>query len=205
MTVYRRYFKVTTGPLIDELKKVWAVNESARKEYTQILEDIGAKTSQWYGRDNRVTGIIFESEPDITLFKKLDCGWWPKKNTKAGKALAARFAAVKTRTEESALHVVGIKNTAFVLLDGRHAYSISVTTIPEENPVAYISVPWRDEDPAKLARYVASEIEGDSFFHCKELSFLTTFQPTPDMVEVKEWEVSKHVDEWNASVREKNK
>lgn len=201
MSVYRRYFKVESGPLIDAVAEAQKTNTKARSDYEKILADIpGAKASQWYQDEGRLVGIIFEETPDRYLFKKACNGkaWMPKKNTKQAKAIAEKFAEVKTVNIPDLLKLVGL-GRIFWLCRGGRVYSCGLTDIPSEPPVVYISVPWYDEDPKVVEEYKAKEN-----CHNSELDAIL-WEPTLDMKEVKKWEVDRDIDQWNESVKAEKK
>lgn len=200
MSVYRRIFRVTDGPLIDAIKEANEINAQAHKEYRAILEEIGASL-KYYVRDGRMCGIIFDNEPDEKLFKSrgYNAGWWPKKNCKAGKELCARIGAVKTRDVQGTLDTVGLVGGCPALFRGGYAHYCTLVVIPESPLAAYVSVPWWDVDPTKMEDYKRRNAEGkeyDSSYH------FVRWEPTPEMVEVKKWEFERHVDEWNSKAKE---
>ena len=192
MNVYKRYFTITTGPLIKRIQEIRKVNDKANISYRKILKEIGAK-EECYILNNRITGIIFEGTPDKKLYKKLKYGWWPKKSTKAGKELNKRFADIKTINEDSALEIVGLSSSPQLFTAGKCYYS-TVIIVPTEPMTVITQTPWYDEDPEKIAAYV--EGEGDA-----NMSSLL-WKPTSDMVEVKEWEYKKVISDYNESIKE---
>lgn len=199
MDIYRRYFRVESGPLIDEIKAINKLNEVAHEAYIDILKDVdGATTDRYYHIDNRLTGIMFDSHPDSKVFKKTKHGWYPKQNCKAGKELVKRLKDVKTRSQANALNVVGLSSGPSLFGGGMCRYS-TLAVIPEDPPVIYVSTPWYDEDPSKIEQYKkdkAAGTRGDANFD----SIL--WEPSPDMVEVKKWELDRHIDEWNEKHKE---
>lgn len=196
--VYRRYFRVTSGPLFDAVVAATEVNRSARKEYGKILDSIGAKCDQWYQIDDRLVGLIFGETPDKNLFKKVRNGWMPKKNNKKAKAIADRIASVKTENINDLLSVVGLSSFPRIFAGGK-CYSATLTDIPSDPPVIYVCVPWFDVDPVKLKAYKADKNSRDSNYEA------ILWEPPADMEEVKGWEVDKAIEEWNASVKENKK
>lgn len=197
MDVYRRYFKVTTGPLVDAVKEANDINAEARKKYEALLKDLGAKSTKWYHNNNSLSGIIFDSVPDRGIYKKTKFGWWPKKNTKEGKVIHAKLEEIETRDLNSCLKVVNLDTWPRLFGNGRVYYAV-LTVMPSDPLVAYISVPWYDEDPEKLRKYVEEKkttVRGDINMDA------ILWEPTEDMVPVKKWEVDKAIDEWNESVK----
>ncbi len=196
MNVYRRYFKITAGPIIEAAEEVLAVNNRAKKEYKALLAEYNAK-KEYYHRDDKMVGILFEGEPDRHLFKKLKHGWWPKKNSKAAMAVWEKFNAVKTKKSEDLLPMMNISPGPVLFGGGKCHFSLLVI-IPSEPPVIHVSIPWYDEDPANIKKYKVDKANGGSTI-CGNQEYIC-WEPTEDMVEIKEWERIKAIDDWNASL-----
>lgn len=190
--VYRRFFRVLTGPLMDAISHANEVNKEARNRYLEILKDIGAQP-RYYQRDKKLTGILFDENPDPKVFKSLGrFGWYPKRNCAKGREIHKRLSAVETINPDSALETIGL-STFPVMFYGGKCYYATLTIIPQTPPVAYVGIPWADEDPEELARYEmdrATGRRGD-----RSLDHLL-WKPLDGMEEVKEWEVQKHISEW---------
>ncbi|NCC68654.1 MAG: hypothetical protein EOM14_10780 [Clostridia bacterium] len=201
MQVYKRVFKVTSGKIIDAVVEDKAVNDLANKEYRAILEEIGAKL-EYYQRDGRMCGIIFEGLPDRKVFKPLNKGWWPKKNCKAGRELCNKISAVKTVDKRDVLALVGLHGAFPRVISEGKGYYCSLVVIPEEKPVVYITVPWWDEDPDKVSAYKKRRDAGTEGNHNYDAIL---WEPTPDMEEVKMWELERHIDEWNSALKSERK
>jgi hypothetical protein len=190
MNIYRRYFKITTGPVIDVVEQAHGINKQAQTKYHDILLSIGAELT-YYVQRGKLVGIIFKDTPDSGKYKELqNGGWWPKQNTKEGKQLQRIFREVETKDPNDALKEVGLSNDPCMFGCGR-CYFPTLTCIPEDPLVIYITIPWKDVDPEELKAY-----KEDTNWRDCSLDFLS-WEPSPDMVEVKEWEMQKHIDEWN--------
>lgn len=200
MNIYRRYFRVTKGPVVDEFKKIQSINSNAHKEYEKILSEIDANPS-YYHIDNELVSIQFDTPPDSAIYKRVRSGWYPKKNCKAGKELSKRFSAVKTIPPSYTLKVIGLSSGPTIFSSGK-CYIPTILDIPEEPTVIYISVPWYDEDPEKIAQYKIDRESGKCFNRNID-SIL--WEPSPDMDEIKKWEMDRHINEWNESVRAKKR
>lgn len=196
MNKYNRYFRVTTGPLIDEIKKSQEINEKACKEYLSILKSIGAENT-YYTRENRLISVIFKKLPDTKIYKKIGSGWYPKQNVKIGRELHKRFKAVTAVGDEECLKVVGLPNSP-TLFGGGKCYFPTLVIIPSKATVAFVTVPWFDEDPAELEQYVKDREAGTRGDGNLDAILWT---PTGDMSEIKEWEFKKEVCEWNESIK----
>lgn len=197
--VYRRFFKVTEGPLMDEVARIKQINDAAWKAYKAILKDICARTDSYLQKANKLTGVFFStgaSDEELyerrKIYKHIDSGWYPKQNSKEGRELHKRFAAVATENQNVALDVVGLGNgEAPFLMDGMSLHWPSIVTLPSDPPTSYIVVPWKDVDPAELEAY-----KTDNNTNSMTMDALL-WEPTPEMTEVKSWEVDKAIDEWN--------
>jgi hypothetical protein len=198
MDVYRRYFRVTEGTLINEIEKIKKINKAAQNEYRRILKNIGANPSKYYHVSQRLTGIIFDDAPDSRVYRrKKHGGWYPKKNCALGKQIAKKIEAVRTQDPQSALISVGLSAHPTIFANGKSHWP-TIAVIPEDKQIVYVSVPWIDEDPKKLKKYVKDR-EKNIHFNLSYDSLL--WEPTNDMTEVKGWEVDKHIDEWNQKIK----
>jgi len=195
MNKYTRYFKVTDGPLIDAIKASRETNKAAEQEYRNILKDVN-NGQGYYQRNKKLVAIQFATVPDRKVFKKAWDGWYPKQTTKEGKALHLKLKAVVTSNEDDHLSLVGLKG--HTIITGRYLCQPTLNIIPSSPIVAFVGVPWYDEDPEKLAEYVNDPDTG-----CSNMDSLL-WKPTAHMEEVKEWEVQKAFDEWNTHVKEVN-
>ena len=195
MHVYRRYFMITSGPLMGRVKEINAINKKANEQYSIILKDIGAKEG-CFMKHNRITGIRFEGEPDRSLYKKRKYGWWPKKNTKKGKALNKLFKDIVTVDENTALEIVGLSTSPSIFTAGK-CYMSTMISIPTPLTVI-ISTPWYDEDPAKIEKYIEDKKKGNMENNMEVL----LWEPNKDMKEVKEWEYLKLISDYNESIKE---
>lgn len=192
MDIYRKYYRVTTGPLFDAFKAAQELNAEAHKKYVKLLDEIGA-TGKYYHHGRKLVGMLFDGVPDRNLFKKVRNGWMPKRNSKAAKEISDKFRAIKTQDPQNALELVGLTSHPSIFGDGR-CYMPSLTIIPDEAPTAYISVPWYDEDPAKIEQYKKDKAAKTHF--SSNLDAIL-WEPSPEMMPVKKWEVDRHIDEWN--------
>ncbi len=195
MNNYRRYFRVVSGVLVDAINKGRETNKIASNEYRKILKEIGAKDT-FYHIDNKLNSIVFENTPDPKDFKRTDNGYYPKQNSKAGRALHKRLKSIKTTPESDCLESVGLSRSPTIFAAST-CYFPSVTVIPSKPLVALVSVPWYDEDPEKLAKYIEDKKAGE--YDNGNMNALL-WEPTDEMVEIKEWQVIKEIEEWNESI-----
>lgn len=199
MNIYQRYFKVESGDLIADVLESIRINNQANDQYKLILDDIGA-LPKYYHIDMRVTSICFEITPDTNIYKRTEQGWYPKKNTKFGRDLHNKLRKIKVKPIDDSLRIIGLESFP-TIIHGHTGYSSTIFYTPSDPIVCYVSVPWYDEDPKVLEEYLTDRNNGISF-NCAYDHLL--WEPTKDMIEVKEWEVKKAVDDWNSSLQTQN-
>jgi hypothetical protein len=193
MNVYRRYFRITNGPVIDHVSKAIDINTKAHKEYIEILNSFALAHDGYHHNDRKMVGISFKQTPDRDIFKRTKNGWWPKKTSFKGREILKRIEEVETVSEKDALQLLGLGRGPRLFKTGL-CYFATLTTIPENPPVVYITVPWCDRDPEEVQQYKEQRKNKTSFDANLDALLWT---PSPEMEEVKEWEVKKHIDSWN--------
>ena len=196
MSIYKRHFRVTSGPLIEEAKRIAEQIESARQAWIPFIERIGAK--QWrYWSDGSFAGLGFEQEPDTSIYRRDRRNsdiWIPRKNSKAGKALLDEISALpKSESIQNALRVVDLYPGIPALIDHRSGrwYGPAMGGMADKE-IWFVEIPWRDEDPAVLEKYKNEKAAGISC-DC-ELDHLL-WQPPADWEEIKHWQYLKEWEE----------
>lgn len=196
MSIYTRYFRVTSGPLLEMAQKIEEEKINAKVAIRAFMKEIGAK--EFYPR----RGFRFDAPPDPSIWTKRNAygAHMPKRNTAAGKQMCERIKALPQIPDYTdIIDVVGLQKGP-VLFRNRTAYFVTALGIPSKG-VIFISVPWEDIDPRKLEEYQRERAVGDRF--SMELEHLA-WQPTPEMEEVKRWEVEREIEEINAQIAAKN-
>jgi hypothetical protein len=97
---------------------------------------------------------------------------------------------------QNALDAVGLHSGLPVLMRDRHGHWPTLTGIPRLG-VLFLTVPWRDIDPAKLAEYKRKREAGTEL--SMEMDHLC-WEPSAGMQEVKRWEVEKEIEELNRKI-----
>lgn len=199
MTIYRRYFRVTVGPLLDKVREIEAANKIARKFAIDFSAEIGAKNMFSY-RDGTISGFEFDKTPDQAIWKQPNSfgHYLPRKNTVGGKEMLKRIQEMpRIISISDALKTVGLYDSFPVMFDARTGH-ISTLTGTTKLGVMFVSTPWRDINPEELAQYQRDNAAG---IHISaELEHLC-WTPTPEMQEIKRWEMEKEIEELNARLR----
>lgn len=198
--IYFRFFRVTDGPIMDRAREIKAANVEARKVIIAFSDEIGA-TNWWQNRDGGVIGFSFE-QPDEKIWRETRWGYLPRKSTKIGKELYRRIMLLPAMTPvSSAFTVSGLIMRAPVVIEGNVGHYVTASGSPKIG-VMFARVPWRDIDPAELDQYRADQKDGNGWSLC--LQHLI-WEPAPEMrmVELKEWEALKEIDEINAQQKSK--
>lgn len=199
--IYKRHFRVSTGDFYNAVCDAQALKNNSIKEIGKVLKEIGAE-SRYYGpSDGGLSAIVFKEKPDSKLYKKVQNGWYPKKNLKAGKVLAKQFEDVKIVSNDALLNTIGLGGWGRLLHNGV-AYRTGLVIIPSDPLEVYVSIPWYDADPSAIEDYKKRYgKEG-----CTSSNIETIlWEPPVEFIEIKEWERSKAIDEWNESVRDEEK
>ncbi len=194
--MYHRYFEVKSGPLLKAVADIIAKRQEVIDTWKVFVARVGAKdVSHW--TDGRIAGLSFETAPDRAKWSEMRGGWWPKKNTREGKALRAEMETLpKMPVLGDALGVIGLINMP-VLIDGHAGYRPVMGWHKFPDPgVVFIKVPWREADLNELAEYKAQRESEHPNHFSMELDHLL-WQPMPEMVEVKEWEFLRDMEASN--------
>nr|MBL8412747.1 hypothetical protein [Dechloromonas sp.] len=196
MPVYQRYFRVTSGPLMDRARDIEQASREARKAVIAFCKEIGAENA-FFGGEGSICGFKFASTPDQAVWKQPnDFGtYMPRKNTIGGKAMIEKIKELPPiHRLNNALKAVGLYPGFPVLIDGRSGHCAQLTGSVELG-VLFIGVPWRDVPEEEMQRYKVKHEAGS--WTSAEMEHLQ-WQPTADMVEIKRWEVEKECEELNA-------
>lgn len=183
--VYYRHFRVDSGPLIDEVNRIIQTNEEAAPQWRELYTELGAVGAEFSDSGN-VLCIEFEQEPDRKIWRVCRSGYMPKKNCKAGRALAERFKAMPRYVNvSSALSTIGLHD-GLALIDATYGY---FTRLAVAGGVCFVRVPWRDVPAAEMAEYIKNELS----FNCSMEHLQWT--PPAEFVELKEWEFLRDLEQ----------
>lgn len=203
MSIHQRYFRVTSGPLLDKVREIEANNDRNRTAVLDFAKDIGAVNAFSY-RDGTFSGFEFKTTPDQAIWKQPNSfgHYMPRKNTLGGKAMIKRIQEIpRLLGIGKALEVVGLYD-GFPVMFGEGRGYISTLCGSGRLGVLFVSTPWKEIDPEELAQYKRDNAAG---VHCSaELEHLC-WSPTPEMQEIKRWELEKEIEELNARLKAEQK
>lgn len=193
--IYRRYFEIKDTATLARIAELSAARSSYHRAVLDFVESIGAKEA--FTRNEIVSGFSFTGDPDLGTWREGRDGWVPRKNTKAGKEMQARIDSLNSKGDvaplDHALTICGLSPGFPVILDVARGVGcrVGLCGYGGEAPRWFASVPWFDEDPAKLAEYKAQRESGEKRTHWScELDHLC-WEPPAEWVELKQWEVEK--------------
>lgn len=195
LAVYKRYFKVTSGELVDEFKRLIDVRNKAIKIIRKLNKEIGSIDIN-INNNGHIVGFEFEKKPDSKLWKKVHFGYYPKQNTQWGRELVKRIKALPHFPSlQDALSAVGLSAKGPCLIgEGTGYYSTLMGSL--KHNVFFVVVPWCDVEQKELNDYKYmrdGKIEGRTGWSRNYEHLLWT--PPDDWAEVKEWEMLKAKDE----------
>lgn len=195
-TVYHRFFRVTEGELLDEVRRLMDQREEARKAIVALSRELGCEIKAY--ESGGIAGFAFKKKPDQEIWKQPNRYglYWPRKNTAAGKEMWARIKQLpEFPGVNGALRVAGLNVGFPCLIAGRTGYSPVLWGYPAKG-VIFVKVPWRDEDPERLATYQRDKTDGICF--SADLDHLL-WVPPAYMQEIKEWQALKEYEELSAT------
>lgn len=189
--MYKRYFKVSTGPTMEAVKHYFEKKGNAIDQINELRKKFGFK--EYYTRSGHFSGVTFDTEPDMKVWEisnRKQRHYSPRQSSKAGKAMYQELKVDIPCTKEVIEAALGTDGK-WVLHGGGYAYSITCCGTDKE---FFFVVPWRDVDPEKLKAY-----ENNDYYHNSELSYLSTTKFPPEFQELKEWEFMRDTEHLNAT------
>lgn len=204
MSIYKRYFRVTSGTLLQAIEQIESQRKSSLMEIKKLQEELEA-TDTAVTREGSIYGFKFQgSEPDPKIWKMIKQGgyFFPKKNTNKGKEIAKKIKSIsKYPDHNQALEDVGLVPNFPALIDFSTGVGISSQVFGSyELGVWFVSVPWQDEAPEVLSKYQEDRAKGTRM-SCALDHLL--WEPPSEFVEVKRWEMEKEIEELNYKLRER--
>jgi len=200
MSVYKRYFRVTKGPMVEEIDRLQDLMTVAAVHAEQVAQQVGGDFQTWQSSGG-FAGFKFKTAPCQKTFRLLKKHglWVPRKNTPEGKAVWAAINQVPLPAPaDSALKLVDLTPNFPALFHGSKWYAPTLWGFGKPVSVWFVSVPWLDVDPAELEAYKAerearTRRDGNLDHLCWEVP--------AGWEEVKHWQVEKESEEINASAK----
>lgn len=199
MSIYKRYFRITAGPVVDEINRLHDLRVAAGALYMALAEKHGALTANNYDHSGSFAGFTFKETPDKSTYRKLlKHGLWVPRKTGPGKAIWAEIDAIEApKPIDKALLLVDLYPGAPSLMEGGRWYAPTVWGFYKPVNIWFVSVPWKDVDPAELAQYKLDRAAGKRRDSC--LDHLLWEAPA-DWTEVKGWQIEKESEEINEAL-----
>ncbi|EPQ7009186.1 hypothetical protein [Pseudomonas aeruginosa] len=191
MSIFHRYFRVTSGALVDRLHELKAATEAALEKYTSLRDEVGAEQIHAWP-DGSFAGFTFK-HPDRSTYRESRGAWLPKKNCAEGKALWARINELpEAPGPQLALRDFGLYGDVPCLLGDGYGWRTTLCGFYDSN-IWFVKVPWKDADQDELKEYMA---ERKKTRFCADFEHLL-WTPPADWKEIKEWEFLKEWEELN--------
>lgn len=202
MSVYKRYFRFTEGPVVDEIDRLQDLLAVAAVSADKVAKQVGGEFQTWQSSGG-FAGFKFKQTPCEKTFRFVRKSglWMPRKNTPEGKVVWSAIAEVPLpEPVSSAMKLAGLNpNFPALFSDGR-MYMPTLWGFGKPTSVWFVSVPWKDVDPEKMAEYLKTNAAGTEYD--SNLDHLRWVAPE-GWTEVKEWQISKESEEISASLSEK--
>lgn len=196
MSVYRRYFEIPeSSPLAALMAEIGEQRREYREHIAALRDQYGATEAYYYSDSGNFAGFTFDPESrDNKIWRKPDSSGLvsPRLSTKGGKAVAEEIEATpKPWPIRDVFEHCGLGNGRWLITEGlrMHGATVSFSHDPYH---FFVSIPWKDVDPADLEQYRKDRDAGK--FRSSEKDHLL-WTPPADWVEVKEWQMKKVIDE----------
>lgn len=199
MSVYQRYFRITEGPVVDEINRLQEIRFAAAKVFAALGDKYKSKSVNTYESSGRFAGFTFDEKPDEAVFRLLKKHrlWVPRK-IGPGKEIWAEINALPQPAPiGDALLLVGLTANLPTLTDNGRWYAPCIWGFGKPRSIWFVSVPWKDVDPAELAQYKLDKAAGTHFN--RDLDHLNWEAPA-DWTEVKNWQIEKEAEELRAAI-----
>jgi hypothetical protein len=200
MSIYKRYFRITAGPVVDEINRLQDLRAAAGKLYAELAVKYGAAGASCYDRSGIFAGFTFATPPDQTVYRfdKKARLWIPRKKG-AGASIWSDLTSLPIpQPIDNAMRLADLEPGLPMLTDSGRWYAPVIWGFGRPHNVWFVSVPWKDIDPAELAQYKLDR-EGGGHFD-RNLEHLLWEAPA-DWTEVKSWQIEKESEEINEALK----
>lgn len=182
MSVYYRYFRAESGPLVDGVKRIERENEASIEQWQVLIDEFKA-ASICFNSDGKIAAVAFKDTPDVRLWRPVRNGYLPKRNSKAGRALWQKIENAPIAIDPSmALRAAGLEPLGPTLIHDGYGYYNQLNTA---QGVCFIRVPWLDVPDAEMTEYREKNAAG---IHSSCSMDHLQWTPPAGLVELKEWE-----------------
>lgn len=198
MAVYKRYFRFTDGPVVEEIDRLFEARIAAGKLYKVLSDKYGAESANTWESNGGFAGFQFKTAPDKSIYRMLPKHrlWVPRKNVPAGKEIWSEINQLpKPSPIEHALRLVDLEPGMPMLCEGGRWYGPALWGYGAPRNIWFVSVPWKDVDPEKLSEYKSIKEAGHGFD--RDLEALMWVVPE-GWTEVKSWQIEKECEEINS-------
>ena len=198
MSVYQRYFRITEGPVVDEIARLIELRSAAGKLYKELGDKYGASQVNNYERNGQFAGFFFKERPDTTVYRLIQKHrmWVPRRRGPGAEIWKEIESLPCPEPIENALKLVELTPGIPCLTHGNRWYAPTVWGYSAPTPIWYISVPWKDVDPEKLEQYKIDRAAKTTFD--RSLDHLLWEVPA-GWTEVKRWQIEKEAEEIDAA------
>lgn len=211
--VVKRYFKIVDELVIQKLVNIYKANQEVHKAYVEFCEKVGAN-GYWMNASAHPAGFRFEynSEQDpltnvnqAKLWKKLKNGtFYPKKNSKEGKALIAEIQSLPAiqYQDDCIQEYFGIPMNVPLFIEGFAGYCATLNGfVNTENPekfIGYVIVPYKEYSDEEISEYLEQKDNPEKRYWSGEMNQAIEFKGLLNnpkgLKEVKEWEIIKEIE-----------
>ena len=183
MTVSYQYYRISEGPTHDAWLQIRERRDAVYDEIRPSFDALGV-TRFSLNHLGRISSVELTT-PDPTLWKSTRSGYYPRKNTLAGKALLAKFEAFpKIPDPKDCIHVAGLSHGFPGVMEGLCWYDVQVIECVREK-VLFVGVPKLDK---------ATENQPDQF---AEEGPHVSWTPPEDWNGCAEWEMRRDIEHFN--------
>lgn len=165
-----KFYRVTEGPMIERLAEIKSTRDESSRKLNELAGTYDATEILTF-TSGSVAAFVFDSKPDLAVWKKVQHGWLPKVSTKQGKIIGKKVKECGDRPPfNDALKAYNLDRMMILGEMTRNGVPMCSAQLQGhfDDMVFFVKVPYTDSEPY-------------------ESKFDT-------MVEIKEWEMMKHLD-----------
>jgi hypothetical protein len=196
ITVDNRFFKIVDGPVWDQFIADRKLRIAAEKTIKQFMKSIGADNAYGSGPTSYCFTFPRSTKVDLTMWtpnKRIKGAYYPAKRGKAAAELRASFAELPVYVDiNRCLTTVDLHPGFPSLIEASRGYSPHLRFYSIDEHLIIIQVPWKEVSKAEMDKYIAAHEKG---LHSSAMYDYLRWTPHESMIEIKEWEALKIIDE----------